>query len=164
MDEYIKREEAIEAAKEDASLYCEKAITNIRHSENIKTRDRLCCAYSSMILKILKYENNTKISDEPAVSSVGYEVWEREKVKLVQFVFEKGYVEFLIQNTPKSLNEFDGICWNLMHDNREIDNKNLLEYLNQKRVERGEKSISESALSQWLTSHNVSFSGYNTEK
>ena len=156
--------EAIEAAKEDASLYCEKAITNIRHSENIKTRERLCCAYSSMILKTLKYENNTKISDEPAVSSVGYEVWEREKVKLVQFVFEKGYVEFLIQNTPKSLNEFDGICWNLMHDNREIDNKNLLKYLNQKRAERGEKNISESALSQWLTKHNVSFSGYNTAK
>lgn len=82
----------------------------------------------------------------------------------MHFIFEKEYIEFLIQDTPKSLNEYDGICWNLMYDNREIDNKNLLEYLNQKRVERGEKSISESALSQWLTSHNVSFSGYNTEK
>ena len=82
----------------------------------------------------------------------------------MHFIFEKEYIEFLIQDTPKSLNEYYGICWNLMSDNREIDNKNLLEYLNQKRVERGEKSISESALSQWLTSHNVSFSGYNTEK
>ena len=156
--------ESIEGAMEDASLYCEKAVAHIRDCESIKIRERLCCAYSSMILKTLKYENHKKIESEPAVSSVGYMMWEKEKVRLMHFIFEKEYIEFLIQDTPKSLNEYDGICWNLMYDNREIDNKNLLEYLNQKRVERGEKSISESALSQWLTSHNVSFSGYNTEK
>ena len=47
--------ESIEGAMEDASLYCEKAVAHIRDCESIKIRERLCCAYSSMILKTLKY-------------------------------------------------------------------------------------------------------------
>lgn len=166
IDENKELTETLEQGVEWANAFCERAITDIRQTRNIKDRERMMCAYSSAILKTLKYWKSEKtlkkIVEEPAVNAFSYELWESNRLKLMTFVFDKGYIEFLIQDTPESLEEFYGVCYNLMHENREIDNKNMLEYINRSRVQRGQKPISESALSQWLKNRNLSFSGYKT--
>lgn len=121
------------------------------HSAKIKDRVWLCRGYTGIMVKSLKYDNNKPIKEMPAGDDNLYNLLKPMDHQIMQHIMDQDFVEFMIQETPKSLSGLEGVYWNLFCDGKLVTNKCLTECIRQK------ESISEVTVGNRLKALEVEF-------
>lgn len=121
------------------------------HSAKIKDRVWLCRGYTGIMVKSLKYKNNNPIETMPAGDESLYGLLKPMDHQIMQHIMDRDFVEFMIQETPKSLSGLEGVYWNLFRDGKLVTNKCLTECIRQK------ESISEVTVGNRLKALEVEF-------
>lgn len=121
---------------------------------SVKNREWKRRGYTGILVKSLKYEGNKPIEPlegEPAGQESLYKHLKPMEREIMRMVIDHDFVEYLIDDFPKSLKNLEGIYWNLFREGRLVTNKCLAECIRQK------EPVTEATVSNRLNALGVSF-------